>query len=220
MKQLIKDTVVPRGCRPRRLPLGLGRGLTMDIDLHQGKIRTYLGTYEMELARGVRDLWRRGRTSFDVGGADGYYTLIFAQLTGAAVVAFEPDETLCSTIRRNVSLNPSLAGLVEVRNAFVGSGGTPGEVSLDDVAEETFIPDLIKFDIEGAEATALRGAAKILERRRPGLLIEVHGESVEADCRAILAGHGYPPPKVVNLRRWLPEGRPIPHNRWLIADGS
>jgi len=35
-------------------------------------------------------------------------------------------------------------------------------------------PDLVKIDVEGAEATVLDGAIEVLRRRRPALLIELH----------------------------------------------
>lgn len=46
-------------------------------------------------------------------------------------------------------------------------------VALDDVAPH-FAPNLIKLDIEGAEEAALRGAAGLLARFRPGLAVSVY----------------------------------------------
>lgn len=37
-------------------------------------------------------------------------------------------------------------------------------------------PDFIKLDVEGAEGRAMRGARRLLAERRPGLLLEIHGE--------------------------------------------
>lgn len=37
-------------------------------------------------------------------------------------------------------------------------------------------PDFIKLDVEGAEGHAMRGARRLLAERRPGLLLEIHGE--------------------------------------------
>ncbi len=189
----------------------------MNLDLHRGNTQLYLGLYEAELIKHLRRLWRPGRTTFDVGGAHGYYALIFAKRTGSRVVVFESDRELCSTIQRNLSMNPSISPLVEVRRGLVGDIGIPNQISLDEVADQTFMPDLIKMDIEGGEADALRGAKQILEQRRPGLLIEVHGKSVEAECIKILDSYGYAL-TVVDPRSWLPESRPIPHNRWLVAE--
>jgi FkbM family methyltransferase len=50
-------------------------------------------------------------------------------------------------------------------------------VSLDDFVYRDGhpVPDLIKIDVEGAETEALLGARRILEERRPTLLLEIHG---------------------------------------------
>jgi len=42
-------------------------------------------------------------------------------------------------------------------------------------------PDIIKMDIEGAEADCLRGAKKLLAGKRPLLLIEIHDKNKEVD---------------------------------------
>jgi FkbM family methyltransferase len=52
------------------------------------------------------------------------------------------------------------------------------------VAEEDLPPpDVIKIDVEGAEAFLLRGAMGLLRERRPRLLVELHGA---AQARAVL----------------------------------
>jgi FkbM family methyltransferase len=58
-------------------------------------------------------------------------------------------------------------------------------------------PMLLKIDVEGAELLALRGAAELLKRRRPTLLVSVHpqflpryGQST-GDVADFLRGHGY-----------------------------
>lgn len=219
MKFLAKDIVVPAGSKPRTFYVGLGRGLVMHQDLRRGDLRRILGVYEAELVRTVQKMWQPGRTTFDVGTADGYYSLVFAKRTRARVLAFECDDAIADRARRNLALNPGLSPLVELRQDFVGIGGVPGQVSLDDVADGTFVPDLIKMDIEGGEVDALQGASRVLARRRPDLLIEVHGAAVEVDCIKILQSFGYVP-QIINARRWLPEHRPIPHNRWLAAFGD
>jgi len=68
-----------------------------------------------------------------------------------------------------------------------------GLLSLDDLAADTFVPDFVKIDIEGGELDALRGA------------------------RAILRDLGYRV-DVVDQRRFLRDHRPMPHNRWIVAE--
>jgi FkbM family methyltransferase len=51
--------------------------------------------------------------------------------------------------------------------------------------------DVIKMDIEGAEAMALRGAKDLLQSDRPSLFIEVHSRALARECSKILADQGY-----------------------------
>jgi FkbM family methyltransferase len=71
---------------------------------------------------------------------------------------------------------------------------------LDDMfsgAEAVTRPLLIKCDVEGAELLVLRGAAVLLRRARPELLLSVHPEALrenghsKEDIVALLSVHGY-----------------------------
>ena len=211
--------LLPREVKVRRLPTGIGRGLRLEIDFrHQTQL--YLGLYEIELNRHLRRLCRPGYASFDVGGAHGYDALVLAKLSGARVVSFERESRLVEEIGRSLAANPSVAPLVSVRQATVGArtDQAAGTLSLDDAAEELGLwPQFVKVDIEGAEADALAGAERILERR-PNLLVETHGPEPERRCMEQLIARGYSP-VLVNRRSWLPEHRPLEHNRWIVAQG-
>jgi FkbM family methyltransferase len=52
-------------------------------------------------------------------------------------------------------------------------------------------PDVLKIDVEGAEAFVLRGARRLLTERRPRLLIELHGAQESRDVLELLFEHGY-----------------------------
>jgi FkbM family methyltransferase len=52
-------------------------------------------------------------------------------------------------------------------------------------------PDVVKLDIEGAEALALKGADKLLQQRKPRLVIELHNGPAGADVLEILWKYGY-----------------------------
>ncbi len=220
--QRAKNRVVPTGPRMRRLPLGIGRGLRLELDL-QHWARLYLGLYEVELNRHLRALCRPGYRSFDVGGQNGYDAMVIARLTGAQVLSFECESELADAMRRSVVANPDLKDLVHVHDGYVThrSYKTESLIALDDVAfgEDGFMPDFIKMDIEGAELEALKGAQHILCRRHPNMLIEVHSWDLEMECGKLLADVGYTP-SVVNPRKWVPDNRPTEHNRWLIAKGA
>jgi hypothetical protein len=92
-------------------------------------------------------------------------------------------------------------------------------LTLDAAAETYFMPDFIKVDVEGDEAHVLRGAARILEHRRPAWIIEVHGTQAEADCIALLRAHRYRV-SIIDRATFLPEHRPLAHNRWLACEAA
>jgi FkbM family methyltransferase len=56
-------------------------------------------------------------------------------------------------------------------------------------------PDLVKIDVEGAEAHVLRGMSGVLDDSRPRLIIEMHdmyfGPQIRDETFAVLHQHGY-----------------------------
>ena len=71
-----------------------------------------------------------------------------------------------------------------VREAVVVGG-----ITLDQLQDASFRPDVIKIDVEGAELPALRGASAVLASR-PALLLEVGEESAD-EATAVLRAAGY-----------------------------
>lgn len=221
-KQAVKRAL-PAGARIRRLPFGIGRGLRLTINLQEGQFSTYLGLYEMELNRHLRHLCPPRARSFDLGGHIGYDALVMAKLSGSDVVTVESSAHWCTTIRRNVLANPAFEKRVVVVEGYVSD--TQGSidagdirVTIDQLSYEFFVPDFIKIDIEGGELAALRGALQTLAGRRPNLLVEVHSAALESECLALLCTEGYQP-GLIDQRRFLPDYRPIEHNRWIVAAG-
>ena len=189
---------------------GPGRGLRLR---GPDSARVYLGLYETELNRWIRRLAEPGIRTFDLGAQYGLDALLFARLTHCEVLTVEADSSLEPVIRRNLTAN-GMARLIQPRFAFVGDGHD-GTVTIDQLASEHFVPGFVKIDIEGAEAAALRGASAMLAHC-DRWLIETHGRDAENTCLALLADHGFRV-EIQNARRWLPDHRPMPHNRWVIA---
>jgi methyltransferase FkbM-like protein len=207
LKSAVK-ALLPRGIHYRQVLFGPAAGAVMPIDFAR-ETRMYLGIFERELQASYRRLLRPGMRAFDIGGADGYCALLINRLTAAEVVCFECDATAIPPLRDTFSRNsPRLSAV----HALVGSHG----LALDVAARQYFFPDFIKIDVEGAEAGVLSTGMETLSRR-PSLLVEVHGEQAETDCREILLSHDYKI-SVIEPTRFFPEQRVLAHNRWLVCE--
>jgi FkbM family methyltransferase len=64
------------------------------------------------------------------------------------------------------------------------------QITLDWLMTHMTPPDVLKIDVEGAEAGVLRGAEKLLTTARPVVLCEANADS-RAEVSAILSRHGY-----------------------------
>jgi hypothetical protein len=217
--RVVKQAMVPSGKRCRRLPFGIASGVRIEIDFAV-QTKMFLGMYEVELNRHLRRLVRPGCLCFDVGAQFGYDALVLAKLSGAPVVSIECDGEVFPELRRNVDANPGLRDRIDLVDAFVAATTDPaaGTVSLDDLAfgGAHFVPGFVKIDIEGGELDALRGSRRLLAEHRPGLLVETHSAQLEAGCLDLVHAFGYTT-SVVDARRFLPDYRPVEHNRWFVA---
>jgi FkbM family methyltransferase len=153
---------------------------------------------------------------YDVGAHVGYFTLIASRIIGTSgkVYAFEPLSMNLAYLHRhrranrleNVTILPVAVGRVEETRSFQSAcgsgrgrlvldrgGRSVRVVALDELWKRGEIPppNLIKMDIEGFEGDALRGAAEILARFRPTILLSTHGDAAKEDCEAYLGRLGY-----------------------------
>ncbi len=196
-----------------RIPAGLNKGFRWVRG--SANAPEWLGIYELSKQRAVGKLTAEGGTVFDVGANAGFYTLAFSRITGPAgrVVAFEPLGRNCAKILRHLALNrignvtlvqaavsdsTDIVSFEPGENDFVGgiAAGSPyliPALSLDDFVARRNLPDpdLVKIDVEGAEADVLRGSREILKRARPRILLALHGETAASDCFNILQSLNY-----------------------------
>ncbi len=214
MRALLKHLLLPSGTKRRRIRFGPAAGLSIEVDPQQD-VRLWLGLLEAELHPHFHRLAYPGARCFDIGAAEGYHAIMLAKLSGQPVLAFEPANVWVEKTRDELASN-GLSG--EVMQVLVGAQVADGMISIDQAAQDRFVPDFIKMDIEGAEVDALTGAEHVLANRKPHLIIETHGAALEQQCIAILKRHGYAP-TVVHPRTWLAEYRPMAHNRWLVCEG-
>lgn len=203
----IKSRIVPAGEKPRTIPFGLFRGVRLDIDLNS-QSQLYFGLYEREIAPWLRRLSRGAETALDIGANQGAYSMFFLRNTDARVIAFEPDADAARRLLRSASLNPSWR--LKVRQEFAGP--TP----LDSLLPLTF-PVVVKMDIEGWEADALRTASELM-RGDSRWIVETHSPSLEMECLDIFGAAGLQTKVVKHAwwRRFVPERRPHVQS-WIIA---
>ncbi len=177
--------------------------------------RKYWGEREIRLAAKFA---KPGTVCLDVGANAGAYSF-FMQRAGATVHAFEPIPELAAQLRERFGSRLTVhqigisdrAGEFEIKAPLIAGKPAYGFASveqtwpedqsishrietrtLDSFAFENV--SLIKIDIEGHEAAALRGAQETLMRCRPTLIIEAedrHKAGAVAEVWSLLKPMGY-----------------------------
>lgn len=148
---------------------------------------------------GVSACERPGDIVLDCGACWGDTTLWYAEGVGpeGRVIAFEFVPENLAILEHNRQLNPLLTDRIHIVPRPVGArtgdklrflakgpgshesagGGVVAEtIAIDDLVRDGTVPrvDLIKLDVEGAEAGALRGAAETIRRFQPRLAVSVY----------------------------------------------
>ena len=166
----------------------------------------WIGSYERNNALLLYSLCHPGMVAFDVGANAGYFTLLLSRASGqqGKVFAFEPDPSNLATLRHNLQINwienVSVVPLAVTNRdgdaafdcaASMGRITSNGSTLVRTTRLDQFpSPDLIKMDIEGGEAVALRGAQRILSERRTKWFIELHGDQAKPSID-LLHANGY-----------------------------
>jgi FkbM family methyltransferase len=193
-------------------------GLRLELDLRDNLARTvyFTGTYEPELVRFLSRL-RPGEVFADVGAHIGIHSLVAAR-AGARVVAFEPAPDSAARLRAAAAANSVSVGLVQAAlgseegevglfadarydTADAGVRSVHGTGALVATARVTTLDacgldrlDVLKADVEGAEAAVLEGARESLARLRPrAVIVESKGHGDAERVRSVLSDCGYEP---------------------------
>jgi hypothetical protein len=218
MLQFAKRLVFGRGAAPHTIWFGAGAGCRFVID-PADQTQRILGLAEAEVAPLFRRAAGRARTLIDVGASDGYYPIVGLRLNPSLTAIgcdAHPDHSVRA--RENYRLTFGDSGPT-MEWVCCRIGDAEGEVTLDLLAADRPGPVLVKIDVDGGEVGVLRGGARVLDRSDCTVILEVHSAELEAECLAILKAHGFDC-RIINpawWRRIVPEHRPIPLNRWVLA---
>jgi FkbM family methyltransferase len=164
----------------------------------------FLGSFERLTRRVILDSLTPDSVFLDIGANVGYYSLIVSAKLGRSgrVLAFEPNPRMVARLRANIEL--SSAPGIEIfalalssdsgrATLFSPGSGNQGEASLVNQGwgecEQYSVPvsrlddclppdlervDLIKIDVEGAEALVFEGAKRTIIRFAPAILLEIN----------------------------------------------
>eukprot|EP01035_Chromulina_nebulosa_P040657 gene40657-54978_t len=156
----------------------------------------------------LADLLTGAPVCLHVGASDGRHTYVMTQVApDARIVAFEPSAFTFAVLGHCLAWHGIARQVTRVHAAVSDTPGeiaragwagrTPSSPDLDDIGVATQPTpvvtldgwcaangvehvDFIRMDIEGAEQLALTGAAAILDRDKPHVLLEIHPVMLKA----------------------------------------
>lgn len=174
------------------------------------------GSYEKPIQEALAKHLRPGMVFYDVGANGGFFTLLGAELVGpsGAVVAFEPHPQTARCCREQIAANSFKNATVVMAavsdkigvHQFSDYGASVMASLTDDIDSKTITvatttldhelsrhpaPDVLKIDIEGSEIDALRGAAALISKKKPVLLVEVHSQELATQYDELMSQYGY-----------------------------
>lgn len=176
---------------------------------------TWLGSYEWEKQVLLGNLIRKNSVFYDIGANVGFYALLGSVLTGLGghVYAFEPLPRNVSYLRRHVDMNRlanvkvfdfALSNFNGETGFFEGNSPSEAHISAKATLKVKTLtldhaisvyqlkpPDVIKIDVEGAEADVLQGAAITLRNFSPVIVLATHGSDIHQNCVELLSNYEY-----------------------------
>lgn len=107
-KNAVKSLLFRPGLHKYRIRGGALTGLWFQFDLRHDT-QAWRGIYEQPPQKWLSTYVKSGDTCLDIGGADGYFALLMAKLSGkqGQVHSFEPSEKI-EHIQQNFALNQTL----------------------------------------------------------------------------------------------------------------
>ena len=203
------ELLIPKPKGPIHLLLPINLIIWIDPLVDQGVERAlyYSGTYEMGTLDIIQRYLPEDGVFVDVGANIGLMSLVAALRLGdkGQVIAFEPSEKTRQIAQHNIEIN-NLEDKITLLSKGLGSkqdrkllfdnldinrgaasfvkgkesrGGEEIEITTLDTNYANHRIDVLKVDVEGYELEVLKGAVKILQRKRPPVLIVECTEETE-----------------------------------------
>jgi len=195
---------------------GPAKSLRMPIRLPDDK-GFWKGTYEEGFCARLAAAVKPGDVCHDIGAFRGYTAGVMALAGASEVQAFEPAPLNQQAVRRVMALNPGLP--IKLTMAAVGAEEETIKITIHEDSSMNFVgedksgrpninvrmlaldsaiacgevvtPRLIKIDVEGAEASVLRGASKALRESVREIFVELHHAEAKQECERLLADAGF-----------------------------
>jgi FkbM family methyltransferase len=190
-----------RNVRPRLILRGLPRGYRLNVSPAEN-LGYLMGTAEPHLQRAIRRYVAARDTVYDVGANIGYVSLSLAKQVGpqGRVFAFEPVPKNIQRCRTNIEINQlkniqllefaasnangeavirmtdnlSMASLVWHQENPSATQIVIKTVAIDDLVERGELPPptFVKIDVEGSEASVLKGMLRTITAAMPVIFVE------------------------------------------------
>lgn len=215
MKSLLK-VILFSAEKPNRILSGVSSGMLANYDPKDRTLHL-LGLYEREIYASFIASAKKADTLIDIGANDGYYGLAFAKYKGKEIIVCEPGEEK-ESLRKNLNIN----GLVENKDfllidKFVSGVTNEREISINDLLidkKRVFI----LLDVDGGEQQIVENF-RFDSDVKIDWLIETHSLELESNISKVFIAHGYKVRIIRNAwwRKFIPEKRPLAHNRWMHA---
>ncbi len=176
-----------------------------------------LGLYEREIYSFLLKSYKKASLLVNIGANDGYYVLGMLQ-TGKKVIACEPGD------RNDLIFNAKLNGFevnkdYKLETRLVGNVNDVNYVSIKELIGFTDQTIFILVDIDGGEFDLLKSCGYDFNFKNVIWLIETHSKDLEEQCISFLKTNNYSITiiKPAWWRYFIPELRPLDHNRWFFA---
>lgn len=219
-RQVMNSGIIKPGKVPRVVRFGIFKGIKLLLD-YSSQAQMHLGLYEREIYKITKKLSNRIKTAIDVGADEGEYTLYFLMKTSAeTVITCEPRKESLNLLKHNLGLNNlEKDSRLKLVSKFITDTNSVKQCTINSLLHYIRTPCLIKVDVDGEESSLLHGAEDCLRLNDVRWLMETHSKELEEECVKLFKSKGYNVQIIVNAwwRLFVPEYRPIPHNRWLVA---